>query len=520
MKKLFLLFLLAVASMPLQAQWQTEWRTMTDDGTSGENFNRMIRLDNQGRIYCGGRNVASGKIRSDIMLVKYDTLGNELWTHVFSRSGDRNETLQDMTVDHNNNVILTGEGFNTSNVSDVLVVKYGSSGVLMWSDSINGSSSLYDRGTAVCVDDSNNIYVTGYIYNSSFKGFLAKYNPAGQLQYLNIIPTLQQGHGIHFSNGHILLYGITGSAGSNHHTQFLKFSRDGVLLHDYLISDSNDNRIMAFAETPDHYFIVDTRSASSTGPYDYAVYCLDTAMAFVWKSVQSAGTYLSPASMSLHDSTVYITGIETVNTMQYQAQIDVRALNMLDGSVKHQLTYTSGSNYFTQYAEHISDSYGNLSLGYYTNGNATGNGEYKLLRFDKTLQFQSLTTLPDSMSYGEVHLAQPNNNVIYYGTDIVRPASAQRDFLLYKLSDIVQSVVEHETNTYVVYPNPTSDRVYIQTKGNQSFSWKLSDACGKLLEEGLSNTHESLSLKPYKNGIYFLNLRADQQQMTYKLVKL
>ncbi len=491
---------------------------MSDDGTSGDNSNNFTLYDGQGGIYCAGRSVATGNSRADIMLVKYDTTGIEQWTRIFSRSGDRTETLQGITTDLNGDIILTGECFTSSNVADALVAKYASSGQLLWSDSLNGTSNLYDRAIAACVDDSNNVYVTGYVYNGSFKGFLMKYSANGQRQYSITIPNLQQGNGIRFSKGNVLVYGITGVAGNNHHTQLYKIDRGGTIQANYLINDQPDNRITHLLETNDHYYLIDSRSTLSGGS-DYAVYCLDTALTFVWKSVQTAGAYLDAYSMTMHDSTLSVTAIEIVNMALFQGQVDVRALHLRDGSVVHQTTHTSGPNPYAQAAEHTSDSQGTLSVGFVTNSNSTGNGEYQLLRYDNALQNPQLLTLPDSMSYGDVHLQQPNDHVIYYGTDIIHPATGQRDFLLYKITDITQSLPDITANTFSVYPNPLSDNFRIHTSTNTPFSWQLHDNSGRLLLSGNGNNDEELSLDNFAKGIYFLKIKSGDDVRTMKVAK-
>jgi hypothetical protein len=99
---------------------------------------------------------------------KYDKDFNLLWTINYGSN-----SLQDIAVDKNGNVIVVGGIVNT-----LTTKKYNSSGVLQWS--VNHGNTV----TCVAVDSSNNVYTGGGI--STFGGVsrtTRKYNQNGVLQW-------------------------------------------------------------------------------------------------------------------------------------------------------------------------------------------------------------------------------------------------------------------------------------------------------------------------------------------------
>ena len=71
-----------------------------------------------------------------------------------------------------------------------------------------------------------------------------------------------------------------------------------------------------------------------------------------------------------------------------------------------------------------------------------------------------------------------------------------------------------------IYPNPTHDRLYIETETDvEEFHYQILNVYGQCLEAGQLQGNE-LSLAPYANGIYFVKLFSnDQSVKTEKIIK-
>ncbi len=124
-----------------------------------------------------------------------------LWAE--SDGGDGYDGAVDLTVDVAGNVIVTGfyEGtadfggfiLNSAGGSDVYIVKYSSTGTVLWAVSAGGIG--YDYAYSVISDDAGNIIVTGYFSSTAIFGtttlnssggtdiFVAKYDTDGNSQW-------------------------------------------------------------------------------------------------------------------------------------------------------------------------------------------------------------------------------------------------------------------------------------------------------------------------------------------------
>ncbi|MBI2271475.1 MAG: SBBP repeat-containing protein [Bacteroidetes bacterium] len=269
---------------------------------------------NSGTYYKGTFGGGNG----DVFIVKFSAVGAMLWSTYFG-SPSREEGI-DLAIDNTGNVYIAGftagAGIPTLNaggyfdntfngVQDFFILKFTNTGVLNWSTYYGGSAA--DVTQAITVDNSGNIYLTGYTKSTNFPTqawggayydntqngngsfgywegdiFIVKFSSA-----TNLIWSTYYGGGPWFStigggdwgeditidsNGNIIVVGCTSSQvnfpikawggafneaalGSNKNGFLLKFSGTGILLWatgfmpfgqiTSVVTDSNDNIFVA-----------------------------------------------------------------------------------------------------------------------------------------------------------------------------------------------------------------------------------------------------------------------------------
>ena len=167
-------------------------------GTSSSDIGEDVTVDSTGNIYVtgittGGLDNNTGSGNNDLFLVKYNSSGTKQWTKQLGTSN--NEGGTGVTADSSDNIYVVGEilgggldGNTSSGGTDIILLKYNSSGTKQWTKQLGTSYS--DSGRGVIVDSSDNIYVTGYTGggldgNTNSGGldiFLIKFNSDGVLQ--------------------------------------------------------------------------------------------------------------------------------------------------------------------------------------------------------------------------------------------------------------------------------------------------------------------------------------------------
>jgi len=152
-------------------------------GGAQNDYGNGVAADGSGNIYVTG--VANNFTKQMIFLLKYDPLGNLLLQRTWG--GTQNDYASGIIVDPANNVYITGYTFSagvTQGVASVLLLKYDSSGNLLFQKTWGGK--LNDYGSGLTMDSAGNVYVTGYTYSSSITPGVAsvlvlKYDQSGNL---------------------------------------------------------------------------------------------------------------------------------------------------------------------------------------------------------------------------------------------------------------------------------------------------------------------------------------------------
>ena len=187
-----LVLLLAAGSLAWLAQAgvseagvSTAWIKRYSGPGIQEDQAKGIAVDGTGNVYVTGSSNGSGNWKLDYATVKYSPLGAQLWARRYNPYNLDDEAAA-IAVDAQGNVIVTGTSKGPTTQSDYATIKYSPLGVILWVKRYNaswsGSIGSSDHATAMTVDGSGNVYVTGYSsgFNTNFDYVTIKYSPSGQ----------------------------------------------------------------------------------------------------------------------------------------------------------------------------------------------------------------------------------------------------------------------------------------------------------------------------------------------------
>lgn len=132
-----------------------------------------VAVDSSGNVAVTGNSVGAGNTQ-DYYTVKYAAAdGTPLWGKRYDGPAINSfDYAFAVGVDASGNVVVTGDS-----ASDYYTVKYAAAdGGFLWEKRYNGPTGNLDRAKALALDDSGNVVVTGESYNGTDLGFYtAKY---------------------------------------------------------------------------------------------------------------------------------------------------------------------------------------------------------------------------------------------------------------------------------------------------------------------------------------------------------
>ncbi|UCE73498.1 MAG: SBBP repeat-containing protein [Methanomassiliicoccales archaeon] len=148
----------------VSAQVTEEWIARYDgSGSTDEAY--LLALDSFGNVYIGGSSYGIGT-NMDYAVVKYDPAGNQLWNVRFNGEDNGPDSPIDMVVDLSDNVYITGTIWDDDTYYDWATVKYDSNGNEQWK--IIHSSDEFNKASAMVINSLGNIIVTGNIATAAY----------------------------------------------------------------------------------------------------------------------------------------------------------------------------------------------------------------------------------------------------------------------------------------------------------------------------------------------------------------
>jgi uncharacterized delta-60 repeat protein len=150
------------------------------NGLGSSDYAYALAVDGLGNVYVTGRSSDGSVAYDDYATIKYSSSGVQQWVARYNGLG-ASDYAAALAVDGSGNVYVTGRSDGSDTDYDYATVKYNSSGVQQWATRYNGPGNYWDEATAIAVDGSGNVYVTG---TSAIDYATVKYNSSGVQQWV------------------------------------------------------------------------------------------------------------------------------------------------------------------------------------------------------------------------------------------------------------------------------------------------------------------------------------------------
>jgi len=133
-------------------QWVVDW------GIGSDAIGNDLIIDVYGNVYVCGKTNQPGH-SSDLLLIKYNSTGSVVWDTAYYFSGESEVAIK-LAFDHSGNVIVTG--YSTKASTDFLTMAINpDSATILWHVYYSGDFGGEDKPVSLLIDESDNIFVSG-----------------------------------------------------------------------------------------------------------------------------------------------------------------------------------------------------------------------------------------------------------------------------------------------------------------------------------------------------------------------
>lgn len=135
------------------------WAKTYNGPANGDDIGRALALDRAGYVYVTGKSPGVGT-GTNIATLKYSPDGDQLWAVRYTGPANLGDVPSGLQVD-DRGVYVAGSTWYPGGLTDYLTLKYTRTGQLAWAALYNGTANGGDQASALALDQSGNVFVTG-----------------------------------------------------------------------------------------------------------------------------------------------------------------------------------------------------------------------------------------------------------------------------------------------------------------------------------------------------------------------
>lgn len=226
--------------------WQRSLATASADRGFG------IAVDSSGNVYATGY-IGTGA--DEIMTVKYNSSGTLQWQRTLAETSGNSDRGEAIVLNSSADVYIAGNSSTVAGGANTQVAKYNTSGTLQWQRLLSNTSNN-DKAFGAALDSTGDLYVAGYNQAALPAGLLAKWNASGTFQWQRTInasyDTFFYGACIDAA-GALYAVGYNSDAGADQGAYIVKLATTPTLTWDRDLDSASQ----------DIFFDVDTDSANN-----------------------------------------------------------------------------------------------------------------------------------------------------------------------------------------------------------------------------------------------------------------
>jgi hypothetical protein len=147
----------SIQTIKIDASFTLVWSQTFDAGMN--DVGNSIVIDDNDNIYVTGYSENGNGIGKDVITIKYDPLGNELWHQRYGSGGEPIEAIGKQVIVLSDGGIVVAGTKNENGNNNFTIIKYNENGEMVFEEIYDNNNA--DDVVESIIDDGEDIYVTG-----------------------------------------------------------------------------------------------------------------------------------------------------------------------------------------------------------------------------------------------------------------------------------------------------------------------------------------------------------------------
>lgn len=363
---IIVVFLLLFGNVQAQVLVNREWESLT--GLPDTIQMTTTHIDPLGNIIVAG-NTQVGGGQTACLTTKYDTEGNMIWQQSYQHNSNGKNYATAVITDANGNVFITGATGISAFSLDFLTLALDVNGGILWTETYNGTANLADVPTAIALDNTGSIYVTGGSFGLTSQSdyITIKYDASGTQQWVSTYDYTNLHDapvGIEvLANGNVVVTGASASSANNYDYATIEYDATGtqVNVNRQTVAGSGlDNPMAMEKDIFGNIYI--TGKVQNGGNTDIRTLKLNANFVFQWAQTYDNAGLEDVAEGIVIDNigNVYVAGYTT--NMAGDRDLIVLKYDAV-GNLVWQQKYSAENNQNAQASDIAIDNQGNVYVG-------------------------------------------------------------------------------------------------------------------------------------------------------------
>jgi hypothetical protein len=528
------------------AQVDTMW-TSRYSGAAGYNDTPCdVTVDNIGNVYATGFTSVGGPsvFTKDYATIKYNASGDSVWLNTYNGPWSKDDYPIGVELSANNDVYICGSSMGMDATFDYGLVKYNNDGLTQWIRHANGPWGDHDHPTAFLVDDSGDIYVTGFTNGAlTYQDIMTiKYSSIGDTvwirTYNHVADKNDVAGGIAVDiEGNLYIVGRSWDYVTKDDCVTLKYDTLGneIWIARYNgISDSSDNAIACAIDDSGFVYVTGTSWVPGSG-HDIVTIKYDSGGDTVWTRF-----YNGSANDNDYPAVIATDGLGNVYVAGYCKETNVDYCTIKYDNSGNELWvahYDGPGNGIDRARAMAIDDSGNV----YVTGESFGAGtiyDYATVKYNSNGSEVWIARYngPANSTDKAYALAVDNNGYVYVTGESFGGPGAYMDYLTIKYSQEtgVEEIIAKKCLPAMSIRNPiflNESEIAFTLSEPDNLALQIYDIQGRLIktlvnayfEEGEyyirwmgHDTHK----REVPAGVYLVRLMTSSNEITQKIIKL